>query len=75
MDGVLPDNTPGCKGCFNDLQGPYQEESVVYTRLFECMEESGFRIAGPSRSLYFNDPNEVPEEKLMTEVQIPVEAQ
>ncbi|WP_292469108.1 GyrI-like domain-containing protein [Methanolobus sp.] len=39
------------------------------------MEESGFRIAGPSRSLYFNDPNEVPEEKLMTEVQIPVEAQ
>ncbi len=26
----------------------------------------------PSRELYFNDPAEVPEEELMTEVQIPV---
>ncbi|WP_094227819.1 MerR family transcriptional regulator [Methanolobus psychrotolerans] len=52
--------------------GPYNEVGVAYTHLFEYMKEHGLEPAGPSRSLYINDPDEVPEEELMTEVQLPV---
>lgn len=53
-------------------RGPYHEVGVAYTRLFEYMEEHGMELAGPSRALYLNDPDDVPEEELMSEVQLPV---
>jgi effector-binding domain-containing protein len=53
-------------------KGPYQEVDVAYTRIFEYMAENGLEQAAPPRSLYLNDPNEVPEEELLTEVQVPV---
>jgi effector-binding domain-containing protein len=45
---------------------------VAYTRLFEYIEEHGLELAGPSRALYLNDPEEVTEEELMSEIQLPV---
>ena len=53
-------------------KGPYDGVEVGYSRLFEYMAEQDLEIAGESRSLYINDPEEVPEEELLTEVQIPV---
>ncbi|SFM47032.1 MerR family transcriptional regulator [Methanolobus profundi] len=53
-------------------KGPYEEVGVAYTRLFEYINNNDLKAAGPSRSLYLNDPNEVPEEEFLTEVQIPV---
>jgi len=53
-------------------RGPYQEVGVAYTRLFEYMNEHGLELAGPSRALYLNDPEEVAEEELMSEIQLPV---
>ncbi|OPY19796.1 MAG: DNA-binding transcriptional regulator CueR [Methanomethylovorans sp. PtaU1.Bin073] len=53
-------------------KGPYDGVEMGYSRLFEYMTEHGLEIAGESRSLYINDPKEVPEEELLTEVQIPV---
>jgi effector-binding domain-containing protein len=53
-------------------RGPYQEVGVAYTRLFEYIEEHGLELAGPSRALYLNDPEEVTEEELMSEIQLPV---
>jgi effector-binding domain-containing protein len=53
-------------------KGPYEEVGVAYTRLFEYIKNNDLKAAGPSRSLYLNDPNEVSEEELLTEVQIPV---
>ncbi|WP_135612101.1 GyrI-like domain-containing protein [Methanococcoides sp. AM1] len=53
-------------------KGPYQEVDVAYSRIFEYMAENGMEQAGSSRSLYLNDPNEVPEEDLLTEVQVPI---
>ena len=53
-------------------RGPYQEVGVAYTRLFEYMAEQGLELAGPSRALYLNDPEEVTEEELMSEIQLPV---
>lgn len=45
---------------------------VTYIRLFECMNEHGLELAGPSRALYLNDPQEVAEEEPMSEIQLPV---
>lgn len=52
--------------------GPYQGVGEAYQKLFSWMEEQGLAPAGPTRELYLNDPAEVPESGLMTEVQCPV---
>lgn len=51
-------------------KGPYDGVEVGYSRLFEYMAEHGLEIAGESQSLHTNDPEEVPEKELLTEVQI-----
>jgi effector-binding domain-containing protein len=53
--------------------GPYPGVGKAYERLFAYMGEHGLAPAGPSRELYLNDPAEVPEDELLTEVQFPVE--
>ncbi|MDD4252229.1 MAG: MerR family transcriptional regulator [Methanoculleus horonobensis] len=53
--------------------GPYPGVAKAYERLFSYMGEYGLAPAGPSRELYLNDPAEVPEEELLTEVQFPME--
>lgn len=52
--------------------GPYGGVGKAYERLFAYMSEHGLAPAGPSRELYLNDPCQVPEEELLTEVQFPV---
>lgn len=53
--------------------GPYPGVGKAYERLFSYMNENRLVPAGPSRELYLNDPAEVPEDELLTEVQFPVE--
>ncbi len=53
--------------------GPYPGVGKAYERLFGYMNEHRLVPVGPSRELYLNDPAEVPEEELLTEVQFPVE--
>lgn len=56
-------------------RGPYQGVEAGYNRIFAYAAENNLEPSGsfgPSRELYLNDPAEVPEEELMTEVQIPV---
>ncbi|MCM2465373.1 MerR family transcriptional regulator [Methanoculleus oceani] len=53
--------------------GPYPGVGKAYERLFAYMGEHGLASAGPSRELYLNDPAEVPEEELLTEVQFPIQ--
>lgn len=56
-------------------RGPYQGIEAGYNRIFAYAAENNLEplgIPGPSRELYLNDPAEVPEEELMTEVQLPV---
>ena len=53
--------------------GPYPGVGKAYERLFAYMGEHGLAPAGPSRELYLNDPAEVLEDELLTEVQFPVE--
>jgi effector-binding domain-containing protein len=53
-------------------RGPYHGVEAGYNRVFSFAKENSLEPFGPSRELYFNDPAEVPEEELMTEVQIQV---
>ncbi|WP_406659742.1 heme-binding protein [Methanolobus sp. ZRKC3] len=53
-------------------KGPYQEVDIAFTKLFEYMGKNGMELAGPSRELFLNDPDEVPEDELLSEVQLPI---
>jgi effector-binding domain-containing protein len=54
------------------FKGPFSEANSVYGSLFEFAASNGYKIAGPVLESYLNNPNEVPESKLLTEVQFPV---
>jgi effector-binding domain-containing protein len=53
-------------------RGPYPGVEAGYNKIFSYAEENNLEIILPSRELYFNDPAEVPEEELMTEVQVQI---
>lgn len=52
--------------------GPYPDVGEAYQKIFSWLADEGLAPAGPTRELYLNDPGEVPESGLMTEVQCPV---
>jgi len=54
-------------------KGPYEECTRTYEKLFAWVAESGKSIAGPTREVYLNDPNEVPPEEILTEIYAPIE--
>ncbi len=53
--------------------GPYQEIGPAYHTLTGWISEHGHEMAGPPREIYLNDPTQVPEEDLLTEVQWPID--
>ncbi len=54
-------------------KGPYAGLHEAWSRIGAWAEEREFSIAGPPRELYLNDPSAVPEDELLTELQIPVD--
>ncbi|WP_241647983.1 MerR family transcriptional regulator [Methanoculleus taiwanensis] len=52
--------------------GPYSGVGAAYEKIFAYIGGHALALAGPTRELYFNDPAEVPETELLTEVQFPV---
>jgi effector-binding domain-containing protein len=52
--------------------GPYREIGGAYTALQKWMTDNGLRPVGMMREVYLNDPGEVPESELLTEVDWPV---
>ncbi len=53
-------------------KGPYQDVGMTYEAIREYMVREGLKVEGVYREVYLNDPNETPEEELLTEVQVPV---
>lgn len=53
-------------------EGPYTEVGPVIHAVAQYAIENGYDIVGPITEVYLNDPNEVDESKLLTEVQFPV---
>jgi len=52
--------------------GPYESCEPTYLKLFSWIKEQDLRISGPIREVYPNDPREVPPEKIITEIFVPV---
>jgi effector-binding domain-containing protein len=63
---------PACKVLSFLHKGSYQKLHETYAFLLKYMHENNLEISGPNRELYFNDPSEVSEEDLKTEIQIPI---
>ncbi len=53
-------------------KGPYTEVGPVIHGVANYAVENGYDIVGPVTEVYLNDPMEVPESELLTEVQFPV---
>lgn len=53
-------------------QGPYTEIASTYGMMMEYIAREGVEMIGAPRELYINNPQEVPESKLLTEIQFPV---
>ena len=53
-------------------QGPYDEVGAVYQRLFGWVFQNGYQPAGPIREIYWSNPEITPEDKVISELQIPV---
>lgn len=70
--GVEVRNLPGGRFATVLYTGPYPGVGKAYEQIFAYMGEHRLVPAGPARELYLNDPHEVPEDELMTEVQCPV---
>ena len=53
-------------------KGPYDKMEYVYALLGSWVLDNGYAVCGPVREIYMNDPSQVPESELLTEVQYPV---
>jgi effector-binding domain-containing protein len=53
-------------------KGPYETIGQAYTRLNDHITRNGLSYAGPMMDLYLNDPNKVPRDEVMTEIQAPI---
>ena len=54
-------------------KGPYTGLHAAWSRIGMYAEERGFVVTGPHREVYLSDPCVVPEEELLTELQIPID--
>ena len=53
-------------------KGPYRNIDKAYAALLQFATENDLTLTLPYRELYLNNPDEVPEKDLMTEIQFPV---
>lgn len=53
-------------------KGPCETCETTYNEVFAWIEAHGKEITGPIREIYLNDPEEVAEENILTEMYVPV---
>lgn len=53
-------------------KGPYAASEATYNAIFAWISEHGREVTGPIREIYINDPAEVAEEDILTEIYVPV---
>jgi len=63
---------PGGKMVRTVHKGPYETCEPTYLALFSWIEQHHFRISGPIREIYPNDPREVKSEDIITEILVPI---
>jgi len=63
---------PGGKCLSVVYKGPYTGLHEAWSRIQAYAEEREFIPAGQEKELYYNDPAKVPDEDLLTELQLPI---
>jgi len=53
-------------------KGPFDTIIQAYQFLMSWMEKNGYKMAGPDRTLYLNDPAAVAPDDILQELQIPI---
>ena len=70
--GIEVKNIPGAKVVSLVHKGPYENVGIGWMKLHEYSVEKGIEIVGPFREIYLNDPEDTPQDELMTELQAPI---
>jgi effector-binding domain-containing protein len=70
--GVTLEHVPGGLVATTVHVGPYSEVGKAYAALQKWMTDNGRRPAGMVREIYLSDPNTVPAEELLTEIDWPI---
>lgn len=66
-------NVPAHQVVSTVYKGPYGQAAQVYQTVIEYAMKNGYEIAGAVKELYINNPMEVSEDELLTEVRFPVQ--
>ena len=69
---VQPSTVGGGEAAFTVHVGPYDTIGQTWEALMTWLTEQGKAPAGPTWEVYIDDPQEVPENELKTELYIPV---
>ena len=64
---------PGGKMAKIIHKGSYQDCESTYEKLLAWLARNGKAVVGPLREVYPNDPREVPQEEILTEIYAPIE--
>ena len=73
-DDVEWKEIPGATVAATTHRGPYAEISPAYHTVTGWIQDQGHQVAGAPREVYLNDPQMVPADELLTEVQFPIAA-
>lgn len=69
---IVAREVPGGLAAVTLHKGPYSTLEQAYDDLDAWIEENGYQYAGPAREVWLNDPSQVAEADLLTEVSFPV---
>jgi effector-binding domain-containing protein len=53
-------------------KGPYQGMEPVYDAMIQWIKDNGYTPTGVSYEFYYNSPEEVPENELLTKIVFPL---
>jgi effector-binding domain-containing protein len=53
-------------------KGPYEKCNSTYEKLFEWIDKNKKIISGSLREVYLNDPSQVSEDEILTEIYAPI---
>jgi len=53
-------------------KGSYSQLGEVFKKVAKWAHENGYEVHGPPTSIYYSEAGSVPEDELITEVQIPI---
>ncbi len=63
---------PAGRQVFYLFKGPYKEMETVYNAMRRWIQENGYTPTGTVYEFYYNSPQEVPENELLTRIVFPL---